>query len=258
MDGGIKQAASAAMRYLPAIAPRWASPIRRFVIVTVGRTGSELLVNLLDRHPRVVCEGEILALRPRFPRQYARARAARAGWHGAEAYGWKLLTGHFMDGTDSSVTADAAERYIAGLVEDGHRIILLERRDHLQQAISWYRAHHGRFHYRHGDDEAYVPVEVDPELLLRAASTNEVASDQLRVSVKVVPHLRLVYEDDLLDPVRHQHTLDSVCAFLGIASAPASTEYIKVAPRHTQELVSNWPAIEECFRNSGCAHLLGY
>ena len=52
----------------------------RFVIVTTGRTGSELLVSLLDSHPRIMCDSEILSIPRAFPRRFVLRRSAlRAG-----------------------------------------------------------------------------------------------------------------------------------------------------------------------------------
>jgi hypothetical protein len=54
----------------------------RFVIVTTGRTGSELLASLLNAHLKVVCESEILALWKRFPIQRILSRSVRPGLRG--------------------------------------------------------------------------------------------------------------------------------------------------------------------------------
>ena len=51
---------------------------RRFVILTSGRSGSELLASLLDAHPAIVSEGEILQRPRRYPTAYLRGHALRA------------------------------------------------------------------------------------------------------------------------------------------------------------------------------------
>jgi hypothetical protein len=65
-----------------------------------------------------------------------------------------------------------------------------------------------------------------------------------------VPHLRLTYEDDLLDPPSHQVTVDRVCGYLGIDSAPVRSDLVKIAPRRIRDMVSNFDEVEELFRDT--------
>lgn len=239
--------------YAPAIVSRWAAPSRNFVIVTVGRTGSELLVELLDSHPDITCRGELLAEAPRFPELYLKARASAAGLRRAKVFGWKLLAAQFSD--DSRL--NRGRGYLAELDEGGYQIVLLERRDYLQQTISWNRAQVSRYHHRQGEQREFVPSLIDPELLLHWTKVNEEAAVSLRRSLGALPHLQLVYEDDLLDPSVHQATVDRVCAYLNVDTAPVSSRLIKVAPRRTEEMLSNWDDVRALFIRSGAAHLLG-
>ncbi len=42
-----------------------------------------------------------------------------------------------------------------------------------------------------------------------------------------VPHLSLTYEDNIRDPDAHQKTVDEICSFLGVESAPIESSYEK-------------------------------
>lgn len=249
----MKRRLDSGARYAPALVARWTTPSKKFVIVTLGRTGSELLVELLDSHPDITCRGELLADSPRLPQLHVRARAAAAGLGQAKAFGWKLLLAQFVDNPRLNGRLD----YLAHLNEGGYQILLLERRDYLQQAISWNRAEIGSYHYRQGEKTEFVPSLIEPELLLYWTRVNEEAAVALRRSVGALPRLELVYEDDLLDPAVHQATVDRVCAYLGIGPAPVSSRLIKVAPRRTDEMLSNWDEVKALFTRSGAAHLLG-
>lgn len=242
------------LRALRSCAPAtsWRRPPTRFAIVTVGRSGSELLRVLLDSHPEIVCDGEILAADPVWPRLRVAARTAEAARRGAEVYGWKLLIGHLGDPAVSSGPA----RFVAGLARRGTRFILLEREDHLQQAISWYRAHATRYHYHRGEEDAFAPQEIDPDLLLQATAVNAEATAWLRRAVSPFPHLHLTYERDLLDPHDRQQTLDRVCRFLGVEPAPMSSDLVRISPRRTREMVTNWPAIAAAFELSAFARFV--
>lgn len=245
---------SAALRalrfYAPAASRRW--PPTRFVIVTVGRSGSQLLSDLLGSHPEIVCDGEILAADPAWPRLCVAARTAEAARHGAEVYGWKLLIGHLGDPVESSGPA----RFVSALARRGTRFILLEREDHLQQSISWYRAHATRYHHHRGEEGEFAPQEIDPDLLLRATAVNAEATAWLRQAVSPFPHLRLIYEHDLFDPVDRRRTLDQVCRFIGVEPAPMSSDLVRVSPRRTREMVTNWPAIAAAFELSAFARFV--
>lgn len=253
MAGGVRKVVRSGFRYVPAALTRWAAPERRFVIVTIGRTGSELLVELLNSHPDITCRSELLGEGPRWPHLYVGAHAAAAGLRGARAFGWKLLRAHIRD--DPRLVRDRG--YLGRLSEEGYRILLLERRDYLQQTISWHRAELTRYHHRRGEEPEFVPSAIDPESLLHWTKVNEDAAGFLRRSVEGLPHLRLTYEDDLVDARTHQATVDRVCAYLDLEMAPVNSGLVKVSPRRTQDMVSNWDEITETFVRSGAAHLLG-
>jgi LPS sulfotransferase NodH len=252
MDKAKRSRVRAALDYLPALLSPWYTPATRFVIVTVGRTGSELLSQLLNSHPQIVCDGELQSGLPRFPARYVRAAAARARLAGAEVYGWKLLVGQFRDVHGIR----RPECYVTELSEAGYRVILLERRDHLQQSISWYRALATGFHHHRGEEGAFSQYEIDPQLLLSSTAKNEEATEWLRRAVADVPHLTLVYEEDLLDAADHAATVERVCRWLDVAPGPTSTDLVKVAPRSTRDMISNWDEVVLAFRDTRFAHLV--
>jgi len=71
-----------------------APDIGRLCVLTSGRTGSELLVELLDSHPLMRCEGEIFTDPQRYPMPFVRGRMRAAARIGAKAYGFKFIPGH--------------------------------------------------------------------------------------------------------------------------------------------------------------------
>jgi hypothetical protein len=69
--------------------------------------------------------------------------------------------------------------------------------------------------------------------------------DYEHLLLKGLPHLSLTYEEHLKDPPSHQSTVDMVCEYLGIESAPVQTEYQKIAPRSLREGVSNYDVLAD-------------
>ncbi|HBE17486.1 MAG TPA: hypothetical protein DEG17_03890 [Cyanobacteria bacterium UBA11149] len=53
-------------------------PSNKFVIFGQGRTGSTLLYSLLNSHPQIHCDEEILEDRVFFPVQYVKGRCCKA------------------------------------------------------------------------------------------------------------------------------------------------------------------------------------
>jgi LPS sulfotransferase NodH len=240
-NGRLTGGLAALRTYGPALAAPLAKPARRFVILTTGRTGSELLVSLLDSHPRITCDGELFAAHLRLPRLYVAARAASAGLHGAHAYGWKLLARDFR----ATQGVGPPDEYVGRLQADGYRVVLLERRDVLQQTISSIRAGKAGYHHRGAGAPKFEVGPMDPVEVLVGIALVEESNAYVRKLAGEVPHLRLCYEDDLLEPANQQATVDRVCEFLELPSARAHSELVKVTPRQTRDLASNYDEIAD-------------
>ena len=57
-----------------------------------------------------------------------------------------------------------------------------------------------------------------------------------------LPHIRLQYEEDLRGAAAHQATVDTICAALGIASAPVRAD---LTPTSNRTVISNRHALEQ-------------
>ena len=81
--------------------------------------GSTLIASLLDAHPAIRCEGELLMHRLLLPLTYVDGRCGAAGRTGTSAYGFKILTHHLM--RDRGI-ADPRP-FIAKLRDRGYRAV---------------------------------------------------------------------------------------------------------------------------------------
>lgn len=222
----------------------------RFMIVTVGRTGSELLVSLLDSHPKITCDGEILELRQPFPGQLVFRRALRARLHG-QAYGFKLLSRHARQHHPYNPAP-----FVHRFHERGFRIIVLDRRDRLEQAMSVIRAEGRPAHHRRSDETRFVPMRVDPVAVLTALFLIEEGVAFVRDTLKEIPKLELVYEDDLREAPHQQRTVDRVCSFLGLDPAPVKTELLRLTPRSASDQVENFDEVAALLSQTRFAELV--
>jgi hypothetical protein len=72
-----------------------------------------------------------------------------------------------------------------------------------------------------------------------------------------VPHLELVYEDNLLRPEVHLATVNLVRAFLGMRDASSvSSSYSKITDRSLKDEVVNHDEILEALRKEGMEDLI--
>lgn len=222
------------------------------MIVTTGRTGSELLVSLLNSHPKIICESEILSVPRASPYRLVLRRSARARARGS-AYGFKLVAEHArLQGPHDRLG------FLQGFAQRGFRIIVLERRDLLDQVVSSVRGVETQLHHhRAGDHAGFKPMRVDPVSVLCSLAWFEDAVNFVRSALADVPVLKLVYEDDLLEAEQQQRTADRVCAYLGLPPAPVRTDLVKIAPRSVADQIENFDEVAALLSHTRFAELVG-
>jgi hypothetical protein len=226
------------------------APQKKFVIFTVGRSGSSLLVSLLQSHADIHCDGELLAERLFFPERYIKLREKLSK---KDIYGFKLNTYHFR--VHRIVNPP---KFVGGLVADGYQIISLQRRNILRQAIShMYAVHRKKFHHKDVDgQQKQESMWVDLRLLkdeLQLFEYYRVIQDEI---LRYHSYLCLDYEEDLLDSTKHQVTIDKVSGFLGIPSALVNTHYSKTTPRDLNSFIENYDEVVRYLRGTAYAEML--
>jgi len=232
-------------------------PAKRFVLVGTGRCGTELLVHFLQSHPDIVCDGEILSDRTiRFPAQYVDYRAMRARLAGARAYGFKLLMQQLHDGR----TYLDWRSYFTSFAGEGGLIVLMARRNLLQVAVSYVSAGmRGVYHVRRGSkeaSEAAPAVNLEPVALLVFVYRLHREVETAREALASLPHLSLVYEEDLEDPRRHQVTTDRVTDALGLDRVTASTDLTRIGSPRLRDRLENYEDVARLFRETPFAGFL--
>jgi LPS sulfotransferase NodH len=221
--------------------------MRRFVIFCPGRTGSELLVSLLDAHPDIRCESELLRETRLYPRRFLRGRAVRGGGGRAvSAWGFKLIDqqlrlwqGH----------VGPAGELLDALASDGFHVLFLTRRDKLAQTLSIVHAfHHDSWHYEVGEAAPFEPMRVDPAEIISMLHVLDEHERWARNVVARVPHVELFYEDHLADQSSHQATVDRICDDLGVAHHPVTAGIQRGAPPDPRDRVANPRALAGALR----------
>jgi LPS sulfotransferase NodH len=211
----------------------------RFFIITSGRSGSELLVTLLNSHPQIACDGEFLMDRRRWPERFIEGRAAVAAHRGKQAYGLKMLPQHIYD---VQALSDPAE-WPRHLVKEGWQVIRLRRANRLHQAISMVRAAKTNWHYRAPEAGPFKPIEVDVMQLIASLYVIEWLEHQIDELVEGLDCIELCYEDDLETEASQARTIERICQELNLAPSPTSSDLIRINPRHARDMITNYDEV---------------
>ncbi|MEJ7582545.1 MAG: hypothetical protein WKF43_00370 [Acidimicrobiales bacterium] len=197
-------------------------------------------MSMLNSHPQIVCDSELLAEEVLFPSRFVDGRAVRARREGARAYGFKLQLNQLQE---VQRLGDPAA-YLAGLHHRGHKIIRLRRRNLLKQVLSFARAKQSVTHVYRGESHPRPGgLEVDPGDVLAGLTYIE-SLEQLAERLLVdLPHTSLVYEDDLADRASQRRTLDRIFAELGVRRIEVEPLFVPTSPTRLIEAVVNYDAL---------------
>ena len=170
-------------------------PKNKFVIFSTGRSGSTLLVNLLNTNHQVQCVGELLRSRNLAPHKAINLTEKMCP---KEVFGFKLLTYQLLE-LQSTVTDKKG--FLAQLVEDDYQIIYLERTNSLLQALSvLYAMQRNVWHSKNDAKIKHTKITLDPDKLATMIYECEQFKIKERSLLQGLPYLYLNYENDLAQP----------------------------------------------------------
>jgi len=213
---------------------------QRFVIVCGPRTGSELLRELLDSLTEVRCEGELLKKPTRWPVAFLNGRAALGG-QGRRAWGCKIIGANLLEAQAES--RPPGDGVLAELVAEGWKIVHLHREDLLAQALSFIHAMQGgTWHFR-DPQSTFERFAADPAEVIAILYILDGKARWLDERLLHLPHTRLSYEGDLVDPGRRMVTLANLADVLGVTDTGASSDLRAVAPARPEDRISNLPEV---------------
>lgn len=251
-------------RYAASALTRQASLPRRLLIFTPGRAGSELLVTLVNSHPLITCDGEILQRPDRLPpvRPFAYVRGAasislskaRATRQPSAVYGWKLVS---TDLRWHPRRYPSPTEFLREATGDDGLLVVLRRHNFIAQALSYLHAEATQYHFRSTDKTGgFQKLTVDPEQLLAQTWTYEFEDKWVAEVTESLQKLELFYENDLVGPSEQQKTVDRVVLALGLAPAPVGSDLKRVSPLSPSERIENIDEVRSVFAPTRFARLL--
>ncbi|MEM7508232.1 MAG: sulfotransferase [Pseudomonadota bacterium] len=220
-----------------------------FVIYGRPRSGTTLLVRLLDQVPAVRCEGERLHYLLLDPVGFL-ARLPRRAGRDVRAYGVKLISYHLME-------IQRIRRPLAFFdrIADFDYSVLHLTRNTWDQTLSLAKAHASGLYFMN-DKAGVQTLRLDPERFLALLTWN---AEMLAYETEVmahVPHHPIRYDTDLKDADRHQATIDDLCAYLGVPSAPVKATMKRTGGKTGLQRVENLDEVAAHIRQSDLAHLV--
>ena len=220
-----------------------------FVIYGRPRSGTTLLVRLLDQVPEVRCNGELLHYFLLDPVGFLKRLPRRAG-PDAKAYGIKLVSYHLLEIQRIRRPLSFFDR-IGGF---GYSVVHLTR-DTWDQTLSLAKAQQSGLYFSKGRTEAQS-LRLDPDRFFDLLQWN---ADMLAYETEVmshVPHHVVCYETGLKDADHHQSTIDDICRHLGVTSAPVSATMKRTGGEGGLQKVDNLEEVAVRVRQSKLAHLV--
>lgn len=238
-----------------------APPEVKFALIMAPRSGSNLLRDLLNNHPQIVCDGEILSSPLPFPYAFAEARSRADAWgkKGVRAYGFKFAVWQL-----STIQKRDPASFVRALQGGGWRLMSLQRKNLLRQEISLVMAKHRKAlghkeptRLRKTDAPLKLaPVRVDVARLLAQMTSADKEWRGRQKLLDGLPHLALSYEDDLLVADRHQDTANKAFAFLGLPPATVDPQIVKTGRRDLSAMIENYDELERALLESDFASML--
>jgi LPS sulfotransferase NodH len=217
--------------------------MRNFIIFGQGRSGSNLLVHLLQSHPQIQCDGEMLSRKRwrrginqltygflrQFPVPYIVWKASRSTQN---VYGFKLFIHHIP----------AADRTIYAAHARDWQIVHIQRRNLFDQAVSKAVAtvtmHWVGFDRLKEPDTVFVTIP--PKQLLATIQGCVTNRQRILQVLKDVPHILVTYEEDLLDEDARNCICGTIFQAVGVEQRLVSTTRQRSWNRPYRELIVNY------------------
>lgn len=219
----------------------------RFFIFGQGRTGSTLLVTMLDSHPEIHCEDELLFHPRLFPMGYIRGICGAStkpvvGFH-VKIY--QLLYDQKMP---------EPQVFLDRLREDDWKMIFLKREDIFRHAVSPILAQARNLWHVGKTGEALNPptsVRLNPDQVVAAVRQRQTYRKMEAEIVSDFPHLEICYERDLFDSTQRQRTSGRLCEYLGVAKQNLTSPLKATTSRSLKDAIENFGEIEHAMRDAG-------
>lgn len=226
-------------------------PPQKFVIFTSGRSGSTLLVDLINSNPNIHCDLELLKRRVFSPMNLIKTHAKCST---QDTYGFKLLS-YQLKNVQTGIKNKWM--FLDKLVnKEGYKLIHLERENKAKQALSIiYAFYRGKWHNQKGSAQKQtLQFELDPAVLYKFIKESEILREFEAEMLEGQEYVHISYERDLADATRRDETIQKVSDWIGVDAVKPETSLRKVTPSKLSTMISNKQEVIDFIANSDYAH----
>jgi hypothetical protein len=212
------------------------------------RSGTTLLVHLLNQLDGMRCDGELLHDFIPAPLRLLRDLPKRAG---ARAYGVKLLSYQMTE--VQKIRLPLA--FFDAVVAQGYTILHL-RRGTWAQTLSLAKAQGSGVYFVERAKSVPDSIDLDPARFVESLAWNERMLAFEDAVMAHVPHIRVDYETGLKDSGVQQATIDRVADALGLARGPVTAQIARTGGDDGRVKLGNLDALLAAATQAGLSHLL--
>ena len=201
-------------------------------------------------HKGITFQEDILSQPVRFPRMsvYQRVRQCNSAVYGFSVTVEQLRQVQRMANPN---------QFLQDLIRGGCRVIFLQRRDALRHAIATLRTYSINFRFDTPESIAKTGrFTVDVSELIACLQYLDNQRVEASAILHEVPHLSLVYEDDLIDPNSYQTTAERLSTFLSIPDIKPVGNPLKLVHQRLEDIVTNYDEVRVGIEKSDYAYLL--
>lgn len=239
-------------KYISLLNFKLSYPENKFVIYTRGRTGSTVLTDLLNCHPEIYCDVEIFNFlysesKVKFPGLYIRSCSKRASSYKKSTYGFKVKIAQLRH----EHKYDKFDNILTDLQSNGWKFIHLKRMNFLRHKLSNIVATRTNiFHIKNSSSERPERIKIDCNELIEGIKYSEKVEQEEEESLRNIPHLKLIYENDILDNSKHQETADKVFNYLNLKSCIVKTEMKRIISENLQDSILNFDEVYNSLKDT--------
>ncbi len=213
------------------------NPIVKCVLFGQGRTGCSTLGKLLSSYPQFQYDDEILLYNVFFPKLFIKAMCALSK---KDIYGFKIKIYQL---TKSQNIQDPKE-FMHELYREGWKIIYVKRRNFLHREVAALSAKFRRLRFKSKDGPSNgVKIYINCKDLIEGMQRREIYLEEEEEILKNLPHITIVFEDDLLRAENHQRTLDKILNYLGLSPVPVKTIFLRAASERLSDSIQNYEEV---------------
>ncbi len=218
---------------------------KKFVVFGQGRTGSTLLIDLLNTNPEIYCDDELFFYKLLSPVRYVEGKSE---FSSAPVYGFKAKIYQLSDVQDTE-----SGPFLRQLSDKGWTIIHIERENLLRHSLSAVLAEQRQV-YKSKDlkDRAldlrdHVPIDA----LLAEMKQREIYRDQEAEALDGLDYVHVGYERDLSDGAKQQASLNRVFEALGVPEVEVATSLKRINSPDLRDNVTNYDEMVAALDASG-------